>query len=186
VRCGQCGASIAASDRFCGACGAPSVTCPSCGEPVTSGYRFCRSCGSALPESRAAGPVPGPAATPSAAAGLTGEPVAERRVCSVLFCDVVGFTAGTMLAGVRDLRATEAAPAAFAAAVDGLRKQGTPYHLAHGLLDHAQHQIKHGDGQAAALAIDEARAIGRRLRCQPLLDRADATEQAQPRIRARP
>jgi class 3 adenylate cyclase len=30
-------------------------------------------------------------ATPSSASG-TAAPVAERRVCSVLFCDVVGFT----------------------------------------------------------------------------------------------
>jgi class 3 adenylate cyclase len=30
--------------------------------------------------------------TASAAAGQNAEPVAERRVCSVLFCDVVGFT----------------------------------------------------------------------------------------------
>ena len=34
----------------------------------------------------------------------------------------------------------------------------------------------HGDDEAAAAAIDEARAIGARLRCQPLLDRAEAIE----------
>jgi len=78
----------------------------------------------------------------------------------------------------------ETAAAAFASAIASLREHGTPYHLAHGLLDHAQHHIQHGDGHAAAQAIDEARAIARRLRCQPLLDRADATEQAQHRIRA--
>ena len=44
---------------------------------VTAGDRFCRACGSALP-----GLTAGPAR----------EPVAERRVCSVLFCDLVGFT----------------------------------------------------------------------------------------------
>jgi class 3 adenylate cyclase/predicted ATPase len=37
---------------------------------------------------QAARQVPGPTASPPAAAG----PSAERRVCSVLFCDVVGFT----------------------------------------------------------------------------------------------
>ena len=71
-----------------------------------------------------------------------------------------------------------AAGAAFAAAITGLREYGTPYHLAHGLLDHAQYLLRNGDGQAAAQAIDEARAIGARLRCQPLLDRAEATENA--------
>ena len=71
-----------------------------------------------------------------------------------------------------------AAGAAFAAAITGLREHGTPYHLAHGLLDHAQYLLRNGDDQAAAQAIDEARAIGARLRCQPLLDRAEATENA--------
>ena len=70
----------------------------------------------------------------------------------------------------------ETAPAAFASAIAGLRDRGTPYHLAHGLLDHAQYQLSRGEGDAAAQAIDAARAIGRRLRCQPLLDRADALE----------
>jgi class 3 adenylate cyclase/predicted ATPase len=77
----------------------------------------------------------------------------------------------------------EAAPAAFTAAITSLREYGTPYHLAHGLLDHAQYLLRGGDGPAAELAIDEARAIGRRLRCQPLLDRADAIERAQHQTR---
>ncbi len=77
-----------------------------------------------------------------------------------------------------------AAPAVFAAAITSLREQGTPYHLAHGLLDHAQYLLRRGDGQAAAQAIDEARDIGGRLRCQPLLDRADALQPAQHQTRA--
>jgi len=73
VRCGHCGASVGEGDRFCGDCGANVGGCPSCGEPLIPGKRFCRSCGLALPG------TPAPSA-------------AERRVCSVLFCDVVGFT----------------------------------------------------------------------------------------------
>jgi class 3 adenylate cyclase len=73
VRCGQCGASLDEADRFCGDCGANVGGCPSCGEPLIPGKRFCRSCGLALP-------------------GLSAPAAAERRVCSVLFCDVVGFT----------------------------------------------------------------------------------------------
>jgi class 3 adenylate cyclase/tetratricopeptide (TPR) repeat protein len=87
VRCRQCGASLAEGDRFCEDCGAPVGVCPSCGEPVNPGKRFCRSCGFAL-----TGAVASPADHPPAAAVAAGEPVAERRVCSVLFCDVVGFT----------------------------------------------------------------------------------------------
>jgi hypothetical protein len=66
----------------------------------------------------------------------------------------------------------QAAEPLFASAIGGLREQSTPYHLAHGLLDQAAYLSGLGDATAAARAIDEARAIGRRLRCQPLLDRA--------------
>jgi class 3 adenylate cyclase/predicted ATPase len=64
------------------------------------------------------------------------------------------------------------ATAAFAAAVTSLRELSTPYHLAHGLLDYAQHLISLPDPAAAGLAVDEARGIAERLRCQPLLERA--------------
>ena len=76
-----------------------------------------------------------------------------------------------------------AAAASFTAAVKSLRELSTPYHLAHGLLDHAQYLAAAGDSgsvgdagaaAAAAAAIAEARDIAGRLRCQPLLDRADA------------
>jgi class 3 adenylate cyclase/tetratricopeptide (TPR) repeat protein len=72
------------------------------------------------------------------------------------------------------------AAAAFAAAITGLRERSTPYHLAHGLLDHAEYLARHGAADAAASAVEEARDIGRRLSCQPLLDRADALERTQP------
>ena len=64
--------------------------CPSCGEPLAPGKRFCRACGSAVGET-AAGPASATSAL-TAAVPAAGAPVAERRVCSVLFCDLVGFT----------------------------------------------------------------------------------------------
>jgi len=96
-----------------------------------------------------------------------------------------------MLRAERDLvrarlAATEgdaAAEPALAVAITYLREQSTPYHLAHGLLDHAGQLTRRGDGDAAAQAIDEARVIGRGLRCQPLLDRADELELATSQIR---
>jgi predicted ATPase len=78
----------------------------------------------------------------------------------------------------------KAAAASFAAAIIGLREHSTPYHLAHGLLDHAQHLIGLGDTDAAELAIGEARTIAQGLRCRPLLDRAADVAPAEPRIRA--
>lgn len=103
-------------------------------------------------------------------------------------------TAGTLLADLRDLRASEdlqdksliSVVEAFTAAVaiTGLREHSTPYHLAHGLLDHAEYLTRQGDAEAAALTIEEARTIGNSLRCRPLLDRADTMEDARTRIRA--
>ena len=101
-QCRQCGAYVEASHRFCGECGSPLGACPSCGEPIIAGKRFCHSCGNPLngaaPPAAAAVPLRAGlslAAQPGAGAAgsrLTDGPVAERRVCSVLFCDVVGFT----------------------------------------------------------------------------------------------
>jgi len=71
-----------------------------------------------------------------------------------------------------------AAGAALLAAIASLREHSTPYHVAHGLLDHAEHLERHGDSTAAALAVGEARDIAQKLRCQPLLDRADALSPA--------
>ena len=63
--------------------------------------------------------------------------------------------------------------ASFTAAIASLREYSTPYHLAHGLLDHAQVLSRWGDTEAAAAAAGEARDIARRLRCRPLLDRTE-------------
>ena len=77
-----------------------------------------------------------------------------------------------------------AAAAAFAAAISSLRELSTPYHLAHGLLDHAQYLTRLHDAEAAEAAIGEARDIAGRLRCQPLLDRAADLTPAGPPVPA--
>ena len=63
----------------------------------------------------------------------------------------------------------------------GWRRHSTPYHLAHGLLDHAAHLAARGDAEAAAAAAGEAAGIAARLGCQPLIDRADTIPSARPR-----
>ena len=62
------------------------MACPSCRATVEPDSRFCGDCGAAL-EGRldGAGEVVGAPLAP-------GTQVAERRVCSVLFADLVGFT----------------------------------------------------------------------------------------------
>jgi len=73
---------------------------------------------------------------------------------------------------------------AFTAAITGLRQRSTPYHLAHGLLDHAAHLLCTGEDEAAQAAVGEATGIAQRLGCQPLLDRADTIQPASARAAA--
>jgi tetratricopeptide (TPR) repeat protein len=72
------------------------------------------------------------------------------------------------------------AAAAFTAAISSLREQSTPYHLAHGLLDHAGYLTGLPDAEAAARVAGEARDIAQRLRCSLLLDRAASLTPAAP------
>ncbi|MGQ0608907.1 MAG: AAA family ATPase [Chloroflexota bacterium] len=83
--CASCGTENRGGSRFCDNCGAPlSASCPSCGEPNRADARFCASCGHAF---RADAQAPAPA-TPTPANAAT----AERRLVTVLFTDLVGFT----------------------------------------------------------------------------------------------
>ncbi|MCA1682826.1 MAG: zinc-ribbon domain-containing protein, partial [Actinobacteria bacterium] len=63
------------------------VICPSCGNEVPEGSRFCNSCGAALDEAPPA------------------RSLEERKIVSVLFCDLVGFTAASNAADPEDVRA---------------------------------------------------------------------------------
>ena len=62
---------------------------------------------------------------------------------------------------------------AFAEALSALRRAPSPYHLANGLLDHAEHLCGTDDLTCCLELVTEARTIATRLRAQPLLDRAD-------------
>ena len=92
--CRVCAAVSEDGQIFCEECGTSlNAVCPSCGAPTTPGKRFCGACGAALlgsTGSRRAAAAPTPADVAPVASAT--EPVAERRVCSVLFCDLVGFT----------------------------------------------------------------------------------------------
>jgi class 3 adenylate cyclase len=82
--CANCGHENAPGQKFCGECGSTlSNACPSCGTVNSSGQKFCGECGSALSAGAAAS---APAATPRDL------PSAERRLVSILFADLVGFT----------------------------------------------------------------------------------------------
>jgi class 3 adenylate cyclase/tetratricopeptide (TPR) repeat protein len=81
IICQHCGFENAAGRKFCGGCGTQlALTCASCGAANEPGVRFCGECGSAFVDGS-----PAPATRVATA-------VAERRLVSVLFADLVGFT----------------------------------------------------------------------------------------------
>src|SRR2546423_15407805 len=60
--------------------------CPRCGKQSPESFRFCGSCGAPLP-------------------GTPAEGRDERKIVSVLFCDLVGFTSRSERADPEDVRA---------------------------------------------------------------------------------
>ncbi|MFL5688631.1 MAG: adenylate/guanylate cyclase domain-containing protein, partial [Chloroflexota bacterium] len=79
--CPVCGTKNEPGRKFCGECGTQlAAVCPTCGTSNAPGVKFCGECGTDL---RGAGATtPGPSDTPTA----------ERRLVSILFADLVGFT----------------------------------------------------------------------------------------------
>ncbi len=97
MTCPSCGTSNAPGAKFCSECGTRfATTCPACGAVNLPGAKFCSECGTPVGAGAAAGAgaVEAPAVravasrSPRAAATLT-----ERRLVSILFADLVGFTA---------------------------------------------------------------------------------------------
>ncbi len=83
VPCATCGTENDAGRKFCLECGTSlAAGCPACGSPNPPAARFCGECGARLVG----------AASAASAAPVPAAAVAERRVVSVLFADLVGFT----------------------------------------------------------------------------------------------
>jgi class 3 adenylate cyclase/tetratricopeptide (TPR) repeat protein len=93
MTCSACGAENPAGHKFCSECGAALTSdCPSCGTPFVPGQKFCGECGASLGEAA-------PTASPPPEA-----PAAERRLVSVLFADLVGFTSASEARDAEDTR----------------------------------------------------------------------------------
>ena len=91
VNCVTCGASNDAGTKFCLECGSRlGLTCSNCASPLKDGARFCGECGTPV----AAGAVGSAvlAEEDSESRKVRVEAVAERRLVTILFADLVGFT----------------------------------------------------------------------------------------------
>ena len=86
MNCSNCAAENEIGRKFCLSCGQRlAVACASCGSANTPEAKFCGECGNVL----TGADVPAaPTDTPASAA----TPATERRLVSVLFADLVGFT----------------------------------------------------------------------------------------------
>jgi class 3 adenylate cyclase len=88
VICPNCSSENIPGAKFCNECGtALAVGCPSCGAANKPGARFCSECGTQLSAATTGATSPARADGSRASA-----PVAERRLVTVLFADLVGFT----------------------------------------------------------------------------------------------
>ena len=95
--CPGCGGENRPGAKFCGECGRSLVrSCPGCAAPVEDERKFCGDCGTPLPVQAERAPQAG---RPS-----LDEPTSERRVVSVLFVDLVGFTAASESRDAEDTR----------------------------------------------------------------------------------
>jgi class 3 adenylate cyclase len=110
VICASCGHANEADRKFCGQCGTRlAVVCEACGHPNAPGDRFCGECGAGVGASQhgTTEVMPGtPVAGISPAAGTssTAGPEAELRLVTVLFADLVGFTAASEERDPEDVR----------------------------------------------------------------------------------
>ena len=112
MHCTNCGTELIAGKRFCHICGTQvSLTCPNCGSTIELGFRFCPDCGFRVIADGAAGSKPTSApqsATDRPPRGLakhipaelaqkirasTNAIAGERKLVTVMFCDVAGSTA---------------------------------------------------------------------------------------------
>jgi class 3 adenylate cyclase/tetratricopeptide (TPR) repeat protein len=89
MACPSCGAENGAGSKFCSECGAAMArTCANCSTPLRLDAKFCNECGRRVD--------PAVASASGSPIGASPRPVAataERRLVSVLFADLVGFTA---------------------------------------------------------------------------------------------
>ena len=107
VNCASCGTPNEAGRKFCIECGTRmAISCPTCGTANPPGGKFCGECGAGLADAgaaSAAGAVAS-AAGPATPADPHAAGVAERRLVSVLFADLVGFTTISESRDAEDVR----------------------------------------------------------------------------------
>ena len=102
MTCSSCGTENRPGAKFCSECATPlTAGCPTCGTVNPPAAKFCSECATPLqagprPAAAGAGTTPAGTSVPTAGESVAGDgggaAVAERRLVSILFTDLVGFT----------------------------------------------------------------------------------------------
>jgi hypothetical protein len=162
--CPNCSTENPEGKKFCGKCGSSlAISCAACGSPNPPDNGFCDDCGVTL----------GAGLQPAASPPVVREIAAERRLVSVLFADLVGFTTLSESRGTRDPQAESD----FATAEDLFRTLGTPFYLAVTQLEHAESLLEQGQRGEAEPLLAEARETFERLEAKPWLERTAQASQ---------
>jgi class 3 adenylate cyclase/tetratricopeptide (TPR) repeat protein len=107
VICPSCATENKPGRKFCVKCATPLATaCPSCGASYDPGDAFCGECAAPLIAGGAAATLAAIGATAAPSRPAAPAPVAERRLVSVLFADLVGFTPFAEERDAEDVRDT--------------------------------------------------------------------------------
>ncbi|MGH2407939.1 MAG: adenylate/guanylate cyclase domain-containing protein, partial [Candidatus Limnocylindrales bacterium] len=121
--CSNCGAANESGRKFCGECGTRlAVVCPNCGAQNVATAKFCGECATPLAASVASTPATASAPAPVQVVARAAAPVAQRRLVSVMFADLVGFTPFAEERDAEDVR--ETLNQYFAIATDVITRYG--------------------------------------------------------------
>ena len=103
--CSNCATENKPGRKFCVRCATPlAAVCGSCGAPYDPGDAFCGECAAPLAAGTGAAAASEPVGPGETASGTSA--AAERRLVSVLFADLVGFTPFAEERDAEDVRDT--------------------------------------------------------------------------------
>jgi class 3 adenylate cyclase len=105
LSCANCGTLNEPGTKFCTECGQRMAACPVCGTANAANAKFCAECGNPLAaQAHATNAATSASAASAAPPAPAAEPIAERRLVSVMFVDLVGFTSASEQRDAEDTR----------------------------------------------------------------------------------
>ncbi len=163
--CVSCSALLPDGSRFCHQCGVPQpVRCAACSHANPPGSHFCGQCGAKLsPMLQKNSPHPTPVGeVPQQPSSSSTGASAERRLLTVMFCDLIGSTALSTSLDPEDLREVIASYHAQVAEVASQHSGFVAKYMGDGVLVYFGYPQAHEDDPERAIqaGLDIIDAIG--------------------------